>query len=99
MRNYQIVEKGEGHANKDVHLVEIGPRFVLIPIRIFNGSLGGPTLYQNPAFVSPNEERSLMNKKKGDRYVNRVEHTKEKKAYDAAIQPEPDALSNINVFK
>lgn len=46
-------------------MVEIGPRMVLVPIRIFNGSLGGATLYQNPAFVSPNEERSLLNKKKG----------------------------------
>lgn len=26
-------------------LVEIGPRFVLVPVRIFSGSLGGATLY------------------------------------------------------
>lgn len=32
-----------------------GPRFVLNPIRMFSGSFGGPTLYQNPTFVSPNE--------------------------------------------
>lgn len=35
-------------------LVEVGPRFVLTPIRIFSGSFGGPTLYQNPEYVSPN---------------------------------------------
>ena len=27
---------------------------VLNPIRIFQGSFGGPTLYQNPHYVSPN---------------------------------------------
>ncbi|CAE7656847.1 BRIX1 [Symbiodinium sp. KB8] len=36
-------------------LVEIGPRFVLNPIRIFKNSFGGPTLYQNPFYQSPNE--------------------------------------------
>lgn len=65
IRNYQIIEKTELATDKDTHLVEIGPRMVLVPIRIFHGSLGGATLYQNPAFVSPNEERSLLNKKKG----------------------------------
>ncbi len=65
IRNYQVIEKTELTTDKESHLVEIGPRMVLIPIRIFNGSLGGATLYQNPAFVSPNEERSLLHKKKG----------------------------------
>ena len=48
-----------------MNLVEIGPRVVLIPIRIFSGSFGGPTLYQNPSFVSPNDERALTKKAKG----------------------------------
>ena len=48
-----------------MQLVEIGPRFVLIPIRIFLGSLGGPTLYQNQAFVTPNAERAALKKNKG----------------------------------
>lgn len=52
-----------------MNLVEIGPRMVLIPIRIFSGSLGGATLYQNPAFVTPNEERSSMKKNKGYVYI------------------------------
>ena len=38
---------------------------VLVPIRIFNGSLGGATLYQNLSFISPNEERSNVKKFKG----------------------------------
>lgn len=29
-------------------LVEIGPRFVLTPIRIFEGAFSGTTVYSNP---------------------------------------------------
>ena len=46
VRNYQIVDKNDRTEGKDTHLVEIGPRFVLVPIRIFSGSMGGATLYQ-----------------------------------------------------
>ncbi|XP_040915243.1 ribosome biogenesis protein BRX1 homolog [Toxotes jaculatrix] len=49
-RNYQIIEE-------DGSLVEIGPRFVLNLIKIFQGSFGGPTLYENPNFQSPNMHR------------------------------------------
>lgn len=72
VRNYQIVNKNDvagasssGKKDAETQLVEIGPRFALIPIRIFNGSMCGATLYQNPAFVSPNEERSAYKKRKG----------------------------------
>lgn len=54
-RNYQIIEE-------DGSLVEIGPRFVLQLIKIFQGSFGGQTLYENPAYRSPNlHRRSLRN--------------------------------------
>ena len=35
-------------------LVEVGPRCCLNPVKIFGGSFGGPVLYANPAYVSPN---------------------------------------------
>ena len=63
IRNYQIVDKSE--RTEDIGLVEIGPRMVLIPIRIFSGSLGGATLFLNPTFISPNEQRSQAKKYKG----------------------------------
>ncbi|KAA8584491.1 hypothetical protein FQN60_008276, partial [Etheostoma spectabile] len=46
-RNYQIIEE-------DASLVEIGPRLVLNLMKIFQGSFGGPTLFENPDFKSPN---------------------------------------------
>ncbi|KAL2099627.1 hypothetical protein ACEWY4_004021 [Coilia grayii] len=52
-RNYQIIEE-------DASLVEIGPRFVLNLIKIFQGSFGGPTLYENPHFQSPNMQRRMV---------------------------------------
>ncbi|XP_053304108.1 ribosome biogenesis protein BRX1 homolog [Spea bombifrons] len=52
-RNYQIVEE-------DASLVEIGPRFVLNLIKIFQGSFGGPTLYENPHYQSPNMHRRII---------------------------------------
>ncbi|KAM6975663.1 ribosome biogenesis protein BRX1 homolog [Tautogolabrus adspersus] len=49
-RNYQIIEE-------DASLVEIGPRFVLNLIKVFRGSFGGATLFENPNFKSPNMHR------------------------------------------
>ncbi|CAN6476818.1 unnamed protein product [Victoria cruziana] len=36
-------------------ITQVGPRFCLNPIKIFSGSFGGETLYQNPYYVSPNQ--------------------------------------------
>uniref|UniRef100_A0A7N5P6G3 Ribosome biogenesis protein BRX1 homolog n=1 Tax=Ailuropoda melanoleuca TaxID=9646 RepID=A0A7N5P6G3_AILME len=49
----QIIEE-------DAALVEIGPRFVLNLIKIFQGSFGGPTLYENPHYQSPNMHRRIV---------------------------------------
>ncbi|XP_072172875.1 ribosome biogenesis protein BRX1 homolog [Diadema setosum] len=65
-RNYQIVEE-------DGSLAEIGPRLVLNLIKVFGGSFVGPTLYENPHYVSPNQHRSLLKKQASLKYQNRVE--------------------------
>uniref|UniRef100_A0A1A8H4I0 Ribosome biogenesis protein BRX1 homolog n=1 Tax=Nothobranchius korthausae TaxID=1143690 RepID=A0A1A8H4I0_9TELE len=52
-RNYQIIEENAA-------LVEIGPRFVLNLMKVFQGSFGGPTLYENPVFQSPNLHRQQL---------------------------------------
>ncbi|KAK2724556.1 hypothetical protein QYM36_001152 [Artemia franciscana] len=46
-RNFQILEE-------DGQLVEIGPRFVMNPIKIFEGSFNGQVLWENRHYVSPN---------------------------------------------
>ncbi|WAR24312.1 BRX1-like protein [Mya arenaria] len=64
-RNYQILEE-------DGSLAEIGPRFVLNPIRMFEGSFGGPTLYTNPHYVSPNIHRRMLRRQVAQKYIHRV---------------------------
>ena len=40
--------------DESAELVEVGPRFILDPIKICAGSMGGPAIYQNGGYVSPN---------------------------------------------
>ena len=46
----KIVEKDPLQPNgpPQMSLTEIGPRFVLTPIRIFEGAFSGATVYSNP---------------------------------------------------
>ncbi|KAL0565239.1 Ribosome biogenesis protein brx1 [Marasmius crinis-equi] len=69
-RNFQILEKDPAQPNgpPQTTLVEIGPRFVLTPIRIFEGAFGGATVYSNPEFVSPAAVRSALRKEQGKKY-------------------------------
>lgn len=67
-------DKSSGKSKEtDISLVEIGPRFVLTPIVIQEGSFGGPIIYENKEFVSPNQVRSEIRLKKAGRYNARME--------------------------
>ncbi|PYH57966.1 Brix-domain-containing protein [Aspergillus niger CBS 101883] len=55
----------------EVSLVEIGPRFVLTPIVILEGSFGGPVIYENKEYVSPNQVRREVRMSKAARYAKR----------------------------
>ncbi|ODN03590.1 Ribosome biogenesis protein BRX1 [Orchesella cincta] len=95
-RNFQIMEE-------DGSLVEIGPRFCLNPIRIFEGSFGGKTIWSNPHYVPPNKYRAALKKASAGKYINKVqqkveyERTKPKSSYnldpsDQIFQVEPEEL-------
>ncbi|KAI9716929.1 MAG: hypothetical protein M1812_005078 [Candelaria pacifica] len=71
--------KGKGPKDTDISLVEIGPRFVLTPIVILEGSFGGPVIYENKEFVSPNQVRSELRLSKAGRYNRRSEQGVERK--------------------
>ena len=53
-RSAQVVDTAT-KKEAETSLVEVGPRFCLQLIRMFNGSFGGSTLYENPEYESPNE--------------------------------------------
>lgn len=80
-RNFQIL-------SEDGALAEIGPRFVLNPVKIFNGSFGGETLWENSHYITPAKYRQIILKKANNKYMNRItqkvqaEATKPKVSYN-----------------
>lgn len=71
--------KGKDGKETNISLVEIGPRFVLTPIVVLEGSFGGPVIYENKEFVSPNQVRSEIRLSKAGRYNRRSEQGVERK--------------------
>ncbi|EXJ91454.1 hypothetical protein A1O3_00002 [Capronia epimyces CBS 606.96] len=77
IRVYEIRESDHDKPSKehvkgaDVSLVEIGPRFVLTPVVILEGSFGGPVIYENKQFVSPNQLRRETRLRHAGRYASR----------------------------
>lgn len=69
-----------GKGETKISLVEIGPRFILTPIVILESSFGGPVIYENKQFVSPNQIRSEQRLSKAGRYKQRSEQRIERKA-------------------
>ncbi|CAD6214088.1 GSCOCG00011128001-RA-CDS [Cotesia congregata] len=65
-RNFQILTEDGG-------LVEVGPRFVLNPVKIFSGSFGGQTIWENPHYISPGQYLRSFKEKAGKKYLNRIE--------------------------
>jgi ribosome biogenesis protein BRX1 len=64
-RNFQIIEEdGQlaeigkslkiSHNSSIMKYSLVGPRFVLNPIKVFEGSFGGETLWENPNYITPN---------------------------------------------
>ncbi len=88
-RNYQIVYEATDDAKgvqKEPVLVEIGPRFVLNPIKIFDGSFGGVTLWENPNYVSPQLLRTSMGAKRSARYQDRILAKKQRREHVATTK-------------
>jgi len=79
-RHFQIVDstqdpkeilKALKSGEETIQLVEIGPRFVMNIIKIFEGSFSGRSLYENADYITPNAQRSAISKAKGHEYKNR----------------------------
>jgi ribosome biogenesis protein BRX1 len=96
-RNYQVVyPPNEKDSLANIELVEVGPRFVLYPIRVFSGSFGGKTLYKNPEYITPTQLRVMAKRRSGSKYESRKgdEHRREMhlKQYEGA---EEDELADV----
>jgi ribosome biogenesis protein BRX1 len=92
-RNYQIsYPEGKEARGVGATLVETGPRLCLHPIKIFAGAFGGPTLYDDPTYVSPNVVRREEKKKDQGKYQRKVEKKAERKAHARMNALKPDEL-------
>ncbi|RMZ74810.1 hypothetical protein DV737_g5715, partial [Chaetothyriales sp. CBS 132003] len=78
IRIYEIREthgaNGEALARgtkTNISLVEIGPRMTLTPILVLEGSFGGPVIYENKQYVSPNQLRTQVRMRKASKFADR----------------------------
>jgi ribosome biogenesis protein BRX1 len=107
VRNYQINEKEELKVDEelkeninvdDLTLVEIGPRFVLTPIVILEGSFGGPKIYENKEYVSPNVMRAQMRYQQAEQAKERQSQAADRKVRKRTQIVKHDPLSNEVLF-
>lgn len=110
-RNYQINEsEAQPITNEDgtvtkpkkgetkLDLIEIGPRFCMTMICILEGSFGGPVIYENKEFVSPNQVRRLARQSKAEKYKGRQLQEGETAAKKEKFKPQKTELDNDVLF-
>lgn len=104
VRNYQISETEDAKVTDDVDveslsLVEIGPRFVMTLITILEGSFGGPKIYENKQYVSPNAVRAQAKQQAANQARGRAEAAVDRKVKRREMVLKADPLSNESLFK
>lgn len=90
-RNYQILERGST-------LLEIGPRFVLTLIKVFEGSFCGSVLYSNPHYVAPNMYRSMLQIRKTLQHKTKVNASIGKAKFDRNRQKRKVEKDPLDIF-
>eukprot|EP00871_Galdieria_phlegrea_P002350 jgi/Galph1/3115/GphlegSOOS_G1781.1 len=102
-RHYQLVHKKVYNSDTTSiseeklrpELYEIGPRFVLDPIRVFQGCMEGSTLYENPHYVSPNEIRRSIKLQEGYKQRRKLEEKSVRKQRKEEYQLETDPIEDM----
>ncbi|AMD22851.1 HHR082Cp [Eremothecium sinecaudum] len=106
IRNYEISHSARNNDEyedktdeEDLSLVEIGPRLVMTPILILEGSLGGPKIYENKQYVSPNLVRSQLKQQAAKEAKARADAAVARKIRKRENVLAVDPLSNEAIFK
>jgi len=95
IRNYQVSTEKKIHAKEDLTLIEVGPRVCMNPIKIFSGSFGGPVIYENPTYISPNAIRTALKKSTQSKYANKVDSRQQRKRHKAENRVPRNELSDV----
>ncbi len=108
LRNYQVqwAEGRSGRAGQPgaagcdpPALVEVGPRMVMHPIRVFAGAFRGAVLWSNAEYVSPNAVRRHAKQQAGGAYVAKVKAKQRRKEHASKYATQPHEMDNERVFK
>lgn len=105
IRNYQINETLHDKDNEelndvdDLSLVEIGPRLVVTLITILEGSFGGPKIYENKEYVSPNFVRAQLKQQAAEQAKQRSKDALDRRVKKKSQVLRQDPLSNDALFK
>ena len=104
VRNYQVMDRTtDAHeaakilaaGEQPTVLVEIGPRFVLDVVRVFQGSFGGPTLWTSASFVSPHQLRMELNRAKSAKYIGRQTDLKDRQMREGDKVMPKDPVADV----
>ena len=98
IRNYQVSPESATKkvaSADDLTLVEVGPRVCLNPIKIFAGAFGGPVIYDNPTYVSPNTIRAALKKQSQGKYADKISSRQQRKSHKAENKVPRSELSDV----
>jgi len=96
-RNYQIIYPvNEKDDLSNIELAEVGPRFVLFPIRSFGKSFHGKTLYKNSEYLTPTALRIMAKRRMGSKYETRKGEERRRADHEAQYHGvEEDELGDV----
>ncbi|KAI9225074.1 Brix domain-containing protein [Blastocladiella britannica] len=102
VRNYQITETSPAgtvtkanSTSTEVALNEVGPRFVLNPIKLFQGSFGGIGLWENERYLTPAAVRRAERAEVGDKHASKEEKKVERVERSKASEMPKDPLASV----
>ncbi|EAR91085.2 brix domain protein (macronuclear) [Tetrahymena thermophila SB210] len=93
-RNYQLYQETQNKQLDNQELYEIGPRFVMTPIAIIDGTMMGEVLYKNPQYKTKTAIRVLKKREKMMSTM-RKEQKKEQKVKTLSIKDQVDQADRI----
>jgi ribosome biogenesis protein BRX1 len=96
-RHYQISPELPADMNdpEKQQLTEIGPRFVLDPVRALAGSFCGQTIYSNNMFLTPTAQRIQTKKALQSPYVAKLQHRMERKQKIEDLKLPEDPMDEV----